>query len=207
MSEEVGQRGRPGEGGLTGPPPPAATAPSPRTLFLLLAPARVGVEGEDWTRGAAQCRGHGGSTSQGTATQGPALRPSLLGRACSSVPQALDLTKRLTLGRFKVTGQLPPQLRVQHCDSKGNPPAGAGDEPRTDRRDTPQEAEVGTSSVKHEQELGFQKNQSGRCTYYMINVIAERQQERAEREKPGEMGARPTLKHQHSDTRVGRGNI
>lgn len=46
--------------------------------------------------------------------------------------------------------------------------------------------------MKHEQELGFQKNQSGRGTYYMIKVIAERQQESAKREKPGETGARPT---------------
>lgn len=141
--------------------------------------------------------------SQGTSIQGPARHPNLLGRACSSVPQALGLTKRLTPGRFKVTGQLPPQLTVQHCDSKANPPTGA----RHRRTRCASGGEAGTSSVKHEQEVGFQKNQSGRCTYYMINVTAERQQEGAEREKPGEMGARPTLKHHHSDTRVGGGNI
>lgn len=45
------------------------------------------------------------------------------------ITQALGLTKRPVLEGFKVTGQLPSQLRAQHWDFKANPPTGARGEP------------------------------------------------------------------------------
>lgn len=60
-------------------------------------------------------------------------------RALQSVPQAWGLTKRPTLGGFKVTSQVPPQLRVQHCDSEANSWAGAGGIHGTDGHDMSQE--------------------------------------------------------------------
>lgn len=65
--------------------------------------------------GPARCGGPGRSAPRGRG-------PSLLPKVCSSAPQALGLTGRLTPGRVKVTGELRPRLGVQSRASQADAP-------------------------------------------------------------------------------------